>query len=136
MASAVANRYARALADLVLAPGSPLKPEDAVRQLRAMEQMLAESWELRNAMQTPAIQMSRKRAVLGRLLETIPASSLIRNFVYVVTDHRRIGMMSEIREALELQLDERLGFVRAEVTSAQELAAPQRAGIEGELSRM
>ena len=77
MATAVANRYARALAEIELAPGSPLKPEDAVAQLRAVEQMLSESWELRNALQTPAIQTSRKRAVMGRLLETIQASPLI-----------------------------------------------------------
>jgi F-type H+-transporting ATPase subunit delta len=136
MATAVANRYARALVELVLAPGSSLKPEDAVAQLRAVEQMISESWELRNAMLTPAIQTSRKRAVMAELLKKLQASDLTRNFVYVVIDHRRIGMMSEIREAFELQLDERLGFVRAEVTSAQALATLQHDNIEGELSRL
>lgn len=136
MASAVANRYARALVDLVLEPNSPLKAEDAVAQLRAVEQMVTESWELKNAMLTPAIQTSRKRAVMGRLLAEIQASPLIRNFIFVVIDHRRIGMIAEIREAFELQLDERLGFVRAEVTSAASLDAPHQANIEGELSRL
>jgi len=136
MATAVANRYARALVDLVLAPGSPLKPEDAVAQLRQVEQMISEFPELRNAMLTPAIQTSRKREVMRQLLEKIQASNLIRNFVFVVIDHRRIAMMAEIREAFEMQLDERLGFVRAEVTSAQALAAQQHDSIEGELSRL
>ncbi len=136
MASAVANRYARALVDLVLAPGSPLKPEEAVAQLRAVEQMVGESWELRNALLTPAIQTSRKRAVMGKLLEKIQASHLIRNFVYVVIDHRRSGMIGEIREAFELLVDERLGFVRAEVTSAASLDDQRRGNLEMELSRM
>jgi len=136
MATAVANRYARALAEIVLAPGSPLKPEDAVAQLRAVEQMLSESWELRNALQTPAIQTSRKRAVMGRLLETIQASPLIRNFIFVVINHRRIGMIAGIREAFELQLDERMGFVRAEVTSAAELGLLRQTDIQGELERL
>jgi F-type H+-transporting ATPase subunit delta len=136
MASAVANRYARALVDLVLAPGSPLTPADAVAQLRAVEQMVSESWELRNALLTPAIQTSRKRAVMGKLLEKIQASQLIRNFVFVVIDHRRIGLIGEIREAFELQVDERLGFVRAEVTSAATLDDSRRGQLETELSRM
>ena len=136
MASAVANRYARALADLVLAPGSTLKPPDAVAQLRAVEQMVSESWELRNALLTPAIQTSRKRAVMGKLLEKINAAQLVRNFVFVVIDHRRIGMIGEIREAFELEVDHRLGFVRAEVASAAALGEREQASIESELARL
>ena len=42
-------------------------------------------------------------------------------------DHRRIGIISDICEAFELHLDERRGFVRAEVTSAAPLeSAPKR----------
>jgi F-type H+-transporting ATPase subunit delta len=136
MASAVANRYAHALVDIVMAPASPLKPEDALAQLRAVEGLFQESPELRTALLTPAIQTSRKRAVMADLLARIGGSPLIRNFVYVVIDHRRIGMIAEIREAFELQLDERLGFVRAEVSSAAPLTAPQSAGLESELSKL
>ena len=137
MASAVANRYAQALVDVVMAPGSPLKPEDAVTQLRAVDAMIQESAELRNALLTPAIQNSRKRAVVAKLLErTGGGSPLIRNFVYVLIDHRRIGIIGEIREAFELMLDERLGFARAEVTSAAALDQRTSANLESELSRL
>lgn len=136
MASAVANRYAHALADIVMAPGSPLRPEDAVSQVRAVEGLLQESLELRTALATPAIQNSRKRAVMADLLARIGGSPLIRNFVYVLIDHRRIGWIGEIREALELQLDERLGFVRAEVSSAAPLSPPQSVILESELSKL
>jgi F-type H+-transporting ATPase subunit delta len=136
MATAVANRYARALADIVMTPGSVLKPEDAVAQVRAVEGLIQESPELRTALLTPAIQNSRKRAVMADLLARIGTSTLIRNFVYVLIDHRRTGVISEIREALELQLDERLGFVRAEVSSAAPLNEPLTAGLESELSKL
>ena len=136
MASAVANRYAHALVDIVMAPGSPLKPEDAVTQLRAVEAVIQESAELRTALQTPAIQNSRKRAVMGKLMESTGAAPLIRNFVYVVIDHRRIGVIGDIREAFEVQLDERLGFVRAEVSSAAPLNEQLGAGLESELSKL
>jgi F-type H+-transporting ATPase subunit delta len=136
MASAAAHRYAHALVDIVMAPNSPLKPEDALTQLRAVEGLIQESPELRTALQTPAIQNSRKRAVMGDLLARLGGSPLIRNFVYVVIDHRRIGIIGDIREAFELQLDERLGFVRAEVSSAAPLDAPLSAGLESELSKL
>ncbi len=136
MASAVANRYAQALVDVVMAPGSPLKPEDAVAQLRAVDAVFQESLELRNAMLTPAIPNSRKRAVLAKLLEQTGGSTLIRNFTYVLIDHRRIAIIGEIREAFELLLDERMGFARAEVTSATPLDERVSADLESELSRL
>ena len=136
MASAVANRYARALVDLVTAPGSPVKPEDAVAEIRAVVAMVSGSAELRTALLTPAISNSRKRAVLGRVLSEMSISELIRNFVYVIIDHRRSGMMAEIGAAFEILVDERLGFVRAEVTSASALDARRSAGLEAELSRL
>jgi|SRR5580698_3435348 F-type H+-transporting ATPase subunit delta len=136
MTSAVANRYAQALVDVVMAPGSPLKPEDAVAQLRAVDAIFQESLELRNALFTPAIPSSRKRAVMAKLIEEAGGSTLIRNFTYVLIDHRRIGIIGEIRQAFELQLDERLGFARADVSSAAPLEEGMRAALESELSRL
>ena len=136
MPSAVSNRYARALVDLVTAPDSPLKPEDAVSQLRAIDEMIAGSEELKIALLTPAISNPRKRAVVGGLLEKMSVSPVIRNFLYVIINHRRISLIGEIREDFELLLDERLGFVRAEVSSAAALDARHTAGLEAELSRL
>ena len=136
MASAAANRYARALVDLVVAPGSSLRPEEAVAQLRAAAQMIANSAELRTALLTPAIQNSRKRAVIAKLLEGAGASTLIRNFLFVIIDHRRVGAIDEIVDAFELLLDERMGFVRAEVSSAAPLDERRHAGLESELARL
>lgn len=136
MASAAASRYARALVDVVLNPGSVLRPEDAVTQLRAVAQMVAQSAELRTALLTPAIQTSRKRAVIAKLLEEMSASPLIRNFLFVIIDHRRTAILGEIQEAFEVLLDERLGFIRAEVTSALPLDAERSANLESELGRL
>jgi len=136
MASIFASRYARALVDVLLEPGSQLKPEQAVAQLRAASQMLSQSAELRIAMLTPAISASRKRAVMGKLLDEQGASAIIKNFVYVVIDHRRIGHFSQIVEAFEIVLDERLGFARAEIVSSAPLDASRSATLESELSQL
>jgi F-type H+-transporting ATPase subunit delta len=119
-----------------MAPASALKAEDAVAQLRAVDAMIQASVELKQALLTPAIQNSRKRAVMAKLLATVGGSPIIRNFTYVLIDHRRIGIIGEIREAFEAHIDELLGFARAEVTSAAPLDHRVGASLEAELSRV
>lgn len=136
MTSAAASRYARALVDVVTDPKLALKPEDIAAQLRAIEELFTGSIELRTAMITPAIQTSRKRAAMAKLMDELGTSRVIRNFVFVVIDHRRIGLLSEIREAFETLMDERLGFARADVTSAAPLDQQQAAELTAELSRL
>ncbi len=134
MALAVARRYARALADIVLAPDSPLAPEQAVGQLLALESLLAESAELRTILLSPAVAPARKRAVVARLAQPLGISPLVRNFLFVVLDRRRINLFREIRRAFQDLLDEQLGVVRAEVISARELTPAQRARLQHALS--
>ena len=136
MISVAGSRYAKALVEVVTAPGSTIDPPRALVELKSVAEVLGESAQLHNAMLSPAVATSRKRAVMARVLEQLGGSKIIRNFLFVVIDHRRIGELAAIVESFELLLDERLGFVRADVTSAQELSAAQRASLEAELSRL
>ena len=136
MQSVVGSRYARALVEVVVAPGSGNKPEEIVSQLRAMEQLLVDSPDLRAALMTPAVPTSRKRAVVGRLADTLGLSQVVRNFLFVIIDHQRIAQLSEMREAFERLIDEHLGFVRADVASAEPLDASENAALQAELSRL
>ena len=136
MQSVVGSRYARALVEVVLAPGSANKPEDVVAQLRAMEQLLEESPDLRAALMTPAVPTSRKRAVVGKCADTLGFSQVVRNFLFVILDHQRIAQLSEMREAFERLMDEQLGFVRADVASAEPLDEAENAALQAELSRL
>jgi F-type H+-transporting ATPase subunit delta len=52
----------------------------------------------------------------------------------VLIDRRRVGSLAEIAEAFEVLLDERLGTVRANVTSALGLSDSQKARLQEELS--
>lgn len=136
MTSAVASRYARAFADVVMAPGSQLQPTDAVAQLRAIESVMELSTDLRHALSSPAVRASQKRAVVGRFADEIGLSRVTRNFLFVLIDHRRIAILSQMREAFETEIDQRLGFVRAEVLSAQPLDQQQTAALEAGLVQL
>jgi F-type H+-transporting ATPase subunit delta len=131
--SAVNTRYANALADVVTAGGSAVRPQDAVSELRAFAAALEGSTELQNALVTPA---GRKRAVVGRIAEILKLSRIARNFLFVLIDHRRIAALSDIINSFEQIVDERLGFARADVSAAREMSEPQRASLASVLERL
>lgn len=135
MVSVVASRYARALVDILFSPGAALTPADATGQLREVEAMLAGSHDLHILLLSPAVAPSKKRAVVGRLATPLGLATVVRNFLFVLIDHRRVGILSQIREAVEDIVDERMGLVRADVASAGELTAAQQVMLESELSR-
>ena len=134
--SAVAARYANALADVVTAASSTLRPPDALAELRAFQTALEASPELPNALVTPSVPIARKRAVVRRIADVLKLSRVAHNFLLVLIDHRRIADTAAIADAFEVVLDERLGFARAEVTSAAELDEPQRTALAAELERL
>ncbi len=136
MARAVASRYARALADLVLDPAKGLAPQTATGDLAAFEQVVSASPELRSVLLSPAVTPSRKRAVVTRLAGQLGVSRLVKNFLYVLIDHRRTGMLPEVREAFQALIDERTGTVEADVTTARPLAAEQREAVSARLGRV
>ncbi len=138
--SAVATRYAKALADVTTptagAPSPALRPEDALTQLRAFQSALAASRELENALTTPAVPTGRKRAVVGRIAGVLELSPIARNFLFVLIDHRRIALLGAILHSFDLIMDERLGFARADVSSPRELTEAQRGAINAQLEHV
>jgi len=135
MADALAVHYAHALADAVFAPASGLSPEDAVTQFRSAENMVTGSKPLQQALLSPAVNKPRKQAVISKLSEELGLHRIIRNFLLVVIGHRRITELKAMREGFEDVVDERLGWVRAEIASAHDVAASQREEIERALGQ-
>lgn len=113
-----------------------MSPEQAIAELRAFDAALEESAELREALSTPAIPGSRKKAVIGRIGDALQLSRTTRNFLFVLNDHRRIGSLREIIASLEEVLDARLGYAQAEVSSAGELNEADRQALNGQLERL
>jgi len=135
MVSVAATRYAKALADVVvLADG--FDANQVLSQLRAVEGLIDGSADLRNALASPAVPPARKRAVLGRLLDPMDVIKQVRNFIFLISDHRRISEFGSIIEAFEHRMDERLGFIRADVSSAHEISDAQKSALEAQLSRL
>jgi F-type H+-transporting ATPase subunit delta len=68
--------------------------------------------------------------VIARFADDLGLHRLIKNFLLVIVSHRRTSDLSAIRRDFETVVDERLGWVPAEITSAKELNAQQKEQIE------
>ncbi len=130
MTGALSVHYAEALAQTVFQPNSGLKPEQAIEQLREAEALITGSKNLQLALLTPAINKARKIAILKKISDDIGLDRLIRNFLSVLVSHRRITELKAIRQSFEEVVDERLGWIRADITSAHDLNPEERQQIE------
>jgi F-type H+-transporting ATPase subunit delta len=133
---AIVNRYAGALVDVVLGPRGGIQPPEAIAQLRSFEAAVTGSPALRTILASPAVPRARKRTVLRRIAEALGLSRMITNFLLVLSDRGRAGALSETIHAFEQLVDERLGFVHAEVRSAYALTSTQQQALSAELSRL
>jgi F-type H+-transporting ATPase subunit delta len=130
MEDAVSAHYANALADAVFRPDTGLSPPEAVTQLRDIALTIHESKALQGVLLSPAVSRARKTAVVSKLADAMQLHRLLRNFLLVVSSHRRISEMNQIAASFESVVDDRMGFVPADIASAAELNAEQRERIE------
>jgi F-type H+-transporting ATPase subunit delta len=134
--ASVVGTYARAFADVALKPANHIDPDRALRELYGMEALLRQSDQLRRVLDNPSIPGDRKRAVINAIGAKLDIIQQVRNFVAVITDHRRLGLFSEILKQLEQELNDRQGFADAEVLSARQLTDPEKHLLEAEIARM
>ena len=130
--ASVASTYSRAFADVVLS--AHLDVNRALSDLRAIASLVAESSDLRRVWENPAIAADQKRRVLDVIAERDGISKQARNLVAVLIDHRRIHFLDPVIRQLEKELDARLGFAEAEITTVRELADTERREFEAQES--
>jgi F-type H+-transporting ATPase subunit delta len=124
----VAKRYAKALVEVAAASGEM----DGVRQdLRALAEVLREHRELRQFLANPSVARPDAAAVVKDVGAALAIRPLTATFLQVVLEGGRAGGLDAILRAYEALVDERLGRVKAVVTSA----APLEPGAQEELRR-
>ena len=132
--ASVASTYARAFADVVLS--RHLDADRSIAELRTIASLLAESSELRRVWDNPAIPAEQKRRVLDVIAERDGISKQVRNLVAVLIDHQRIHFLEPIIAQLEKELDARLGFAEAQITSARVLSDAEKQEFEAQVGKL
>jgi F-type H+-transporting ATPase subunit delta len=132
--ASVASTYARAFADVVMS--SHLNANRSIAELRTIASLLAESADLRRVWENPAIPAEQKRKVLDVIAQRDEITKQVRNLVAVLIDHRRVHFLEPIIRQLEKELDARLGFAEAEITSARALADAEKREFEAQVGKL
>src|SRR5215472_8331889 len=126
MAIAVANRYARALAD-VLGPQG-----DYRRVLSELEDFAAtyrHSGELRNVFESPAVPLVDRTKVLAAILERMGAGAVTLNFLRVLGANYRMSLLDQVAQAFRKVAYEHLGVTEVRIESATTLSDAEREAL-------
>ena len=106
----VARRYAAALADVLLAGGSPREVQD---ELIAWESMIQSSELLQQVFGNPTVAYDQKRRLLEELIQRTKVQKSTANFLSILLKNQRLTELAEINKRFAQVLDERSGVVAA-----------------------
>lgn len=132
--AAVLGRYARAYAEVAVK--NRLNPEKTVAEFQQMADVVNSSRELRNVLQNPAVSREQKLKLLDSIIQHIGATKMLRNFLAVLIDHRRIGNIGDLLEQFKRELDRRMGIADAKVSSVRELTSGEKKSLEQQLAEI
>jgi F-type H+-transporting ATPase subunit delta len=131
--ASVAGTYAHAFAEVVF--GAHLDARRAINGLRQMATLFRQSLELRRVWENPAVPADQKRGLLDAIVQREGIDRQVRNLIAVLMDHRRLPFLPRIVEQLEKELDARLGFTEAQISSARELADAEKRTLETQIAK-
>jgi F-type H+-transporting ATPase subunit delta len=131
--ASVASTYARAFADVVL--DAHLDANRALGGLYRILDLLGESEDLRRVWENPAVPADQKRRLLDAIVDAEGIEHYVRNLVAVLIDHRRVQFLGRITEQLKKELDARMGFAEAQITSARELGDAEKRSLEAQIEK-
>jgi F-type H+-transporting ATPase subunit delta len=130
----VTNTYARALVDVVI--DRKLNAAKILAEAQSIATLVASSKELRQVWEAPSIPADQKRKLLDAIVAKEKISGEVRNFLAVLIDKGRIHFLDAIVKQFEQDLNQRLGFAVAEITSSRDLSDQERRALETEVEKL
>lgn len=129
--SNIAERYARAFFDVA---GGEGRYERCYDELKRFAGVLETNRGLEDFLSNPVFDIKDKKAVIGEVLQNLDLSPYTVNFLNLLVDKRRIGILREIEENYRRLMDNTLGIARVQVKTAfpltTDLYAALKRGLE------
>ena len=132
--AAVASRYARAFADVVMS--RKLDANKVIADLDALAKAVESSHELRNVLDSPTVPHEQKLKLLGALISQLNGDASLRNLAAIITEKHRLSSLSEIAALVKQELNERMNLADAEVVTARELGSDEKSALESQIARV
>ena len=119
--SSTAVAYAASLLELA---NEQKQAEPIAKELAAIRQIVTDNPSFRLFISDPGIGQSERGEAVKRIFGG-KASPLMGNFLGVLNEKNRLGLLAQIADTYEDLLDEQLGKIEVDVTVAQKLDAAQ-----------
>jgi len=130
--SVAASRYAKALLDVLY----PAKAEAGRGQLLQFASVLSQQQDARLFLENPTVSAEKRKDLVGKIGDALTLDTPIRNFLGLLIGRNRLDLLDEIVSTYDALLDEKLGIVRARITSALELDPGQRDEVAARLQEL
>ena len=114
----IARRYAKALISLA---ENEKELDNTGKHLHSIKEVYQENSELRQVLSDTKVSSRVKLEILKDVLSKLKVSKLVDTFIRYLLAKRRINFLPDIQRAFNLLLQEKLGRIQAEVTTALEL---------------
>jgi F-type H+-transporting ATPase subunit delta len=128
----IARRYARALFALAVEQD---KVQPWADTLVALKQAIEESDELRDVLENPIYTRDQRRAIGAKLVAALRLETEPANLIFLLGDRNRLSHLGAIVDTFVKLADQKLGRVRARLTSAVPLDAGSAERIAAKLSQ-
>jgi F-type H+-transporting ATPase subunit delta len=126
-----ATRYARALLDVLLKESTA---EQGVEDLAKVTALLQQFPELQRAFTNPVIPVARKRALVAELLPRLSLSAPVGKLLLMLAERDRLVLLPDLVAVFQERVEELQQIVRAEVTTAEPIAAERLSALQQRLA--
>ena len=126
--SDIAKRYAKALFDIA---AEEKNYEGYYRDLKSFSSLIDGNRDLREFLANPVFDQAEKKSVVEQILGRVKMTGVAANFLRLLVDKKRIGIVGEITECYREMMDGRLKRVRVFVKTAY----PMDGDLTGDLQK-
>lgn len=131
---AAAGRYARALFDVAIKERADV--EKVQSDLQQFVDLFAQHPSLAHTLGNPAIPASKKKAVAQALIERAGGlSPMVAKLMLLLAERDRLALLPDIARIYGERVMDHLNVIRAEVTTAVELAPDRLLALENGLQQ-
>jgi F-type H+-transporting ATPase subunit delta len=129
----IANRYGRALADVVLSKNIPTEVKN---EITAFADMFEQCPELNEVFSNPTVSQQQQKNLLETLIARTKPTEITSNFLQILLQNYRLQYLPQISEAFSRTLDERLNIITATVTTAGEISQEEKDLLKTQLKKL
>ena len=131
-ASPVAVAYARSLLELA---NERNVAQEVGGEMKVISQLMSDNPSFKEFLANPSVGQNERSKVIDKIFKG-QVSELVYNLIRVADSKGRAGILDEIADAFLKLLDEQLGNVDVQVTTARELDGGQEDAIRQRISQV